>query len=67
LFINKHVYLAKMFIYFIIFFFCRRTKGGAVDVHPTEKALIVYYEVEATILGENGNAMIGEKKESQRM
>lgn len=45
----------------------RRTKGGAIDVHPTEKALIVNYEVEATILGEFGNPMVGERKESQRM
>lgn len=45
----------------------RRIKGGSIDAHPTEKALIVHYEVEATILGEFGNPMIGEKKESQKM
>lgn len=45
----------------------RRTKGGIIDVHPTEKALIVHYEVEATILDEYGNPMIGERKESERM
>lgn len=36
-------------------------------MHPIEKALIVHYEVEATILGEFGNPMVGERKESQRM
>jgi len=36
-------------------------------VHPSEKALIVHYEVEATILGEFGNPMVGERKESQRI
>lgn len=45
----------------------RRIKGGSIDVHPTEKALIVNYEVEATILGEFGNPMVGERKESQKM
>jgi hypothetical protein len=45
----------------------RRIKGGAIDAHPTDKALIVHYEVEATILGELGNPMIGERKESQKM
>lgn len=36
-------------------------------MHPIEKAIIVHYEVEATILGEFGNPMVGERKESQRM
>ncbi len=36
-------------------------------MHPTEKALIVNYEVEATILDEQGNPMIGERKESKRI
>jgi Kinesin-associated protein (KAP) len=48
-------------------FLKRRIKGGSIDAHPTEKALIVHYEVEATILGEFGNPMIGEKKDSQKM
>ncbi|CAF0761376.1 unnamed protein product [Brachionus calyciflorus] len=45
----------------------KRTKGGAIDVHPTDKALIVNYEVEATILSDQGNPMVGEKKESKRI
>jgi len=36
-------------------------------VHPSEKALIVHYEVEATILGETGDPMLGERKECQKM
>lgn len=48
-------------------FLKRRIKGGAIDAHPTEKALIVHYEVEATILGEFGNPMIGEKKDSTKI
>lgn len=45
----------------------RKYKGGSLDVHPTEKALVVQYEVEATILGEMGDPMLGERKECQKM
>lgn len=51
----------------ILFFFYRKVKGGNIDVHPSEKALIVQYEVEATILGETGDPMLGERKECQKM
>lgn len=36
-------------------------------MHPHEKALIVRYEVEATILGEMGDPMLGERKGCQKM
>jgi len=42
-------------------------KGGSIDIHPTEKALVVNYELEATILGELGDPMLGERKECQKM
>ncbi|XP_064845190.1 kinesin-associated protein 3-like isoform X3 [Oncorhynchus masou masou] len=45
----------------------RKVKGGSLDVHPTEKALIVQYELEATILGEMGDPMVGERKECQKI
>ena len=45
----------------------RRVKAGSIDVHPTEKAIVVNYELEATILGEMGDAMLAEKKECQKM
>uniref|UniRef100_A0A673I654 Kinesin-associated protein 3-like n=1 Tax=Sinocyclocheilus rhinocerous TaxID=307959 RepID=A0A673I654_9TELE len=45
----------------------RKYKGGSLDVHPTEKALVVQYEVEATILGETGDTMLGERKECQKI
>lgn len=48
-------------------YFCRKVKAGSIDVHPTEKALVVNYEVEATILAETGNPMLGERKECQKM
>ncbi len=52
----------------VLFFFSfRKVKGGSIDVHPTEKALVVNYELEATILGEMGDPMLGERKECQKM
>uniref|UniRef100_A0A4W4EE23 Kinesin-associated protein 3a n=1 Tax=Electrophorus electricus TaxID=8005 RepID=A0A4W4EE23_ELEEL len=42
-------------------------KAGSLDVHPTEKALVVQYEVEATILGELGDPMLGERKACQKL
>lgn len=47
-------------------FIKKRVKSGTIDVHPTEKALIVHYELEAIIIGENGKPMIGDKKECQK-
>ncbi|XP_030631174.1 kinesin-associated protein 3b [Chanos chanos] len=40
----------------------RTVKTGSIDVHPTEKALVVHYEVEATILGEKSGALHEERK-----
>ncbi|KAF0305674.1 Kinesin-associated protein 3 [Amphibalanus amphitrite] len=45
----------------------KRVKTGSIDVHPTEKALLVNYELEATILGELGDPMLGDKKECQKI
>uniref|UniRef100_A0AAR2LF23 Kinesin-associated protein 3 n=1 Tax=Pygocentrus nattereri TaxID=42514 RepID=A0AAR2LF23_PYGNA len=45
----------------------RKVKGGSLDVHPTEKALVVHYEVEARILGQTGDAMLGERKSCQKI
>lgn len=40
----------------------RKIKVGSLDVHPVEKALVVNYELEATILGQLGDPMLGDKK-----
>ena len=48
------------------FYFCRRIRGGQIDVHPTEKALIVNYSIEATVLDEYQNTMIGDRKDAQK-
>ena len=46
----------------IILLCCRKVKVLSLDVHPTEKALLVNYEMEATILGQLGDPMLGDKK-----
>ncbi|XP_026469279.1 kinesin-associated protein 3-like [Ctenocephalides felis] len=48
-------------------FLKRKVKSGAIDVHPTESALIVNYEVEATLLGELGDPVLGERKGCQKI
>ncbi|KAF3698889.1 Kinesin-associated protein 3 [Channa argus] len=45
----------------------RKVTASSLDVHPTEKALVVHYEVEASILGESGGPMVGERKEGQKI
>ncbi|XP_034038856.1 kinesin-associated protein 3-like isoform X2 [Thalassophryne amazonica] len=45
----------------------RKVVVGSLDVHPTDKALVVHYEVEARILGESGGHMLGERKEGQKI
>jgi len=45
----------------------KRVRAGSLDVHPSEKALIVHYELEATILGESGDPMLGERKHCQKV
>ncbi|KAK6618968.1 hypothetical protein RUM44_003349 [Polyplax serrata] len=45
----------------------RKIRSGSIDVHPTEKALVVNYELEALILGEMGDPMLGDKKEYQKI
>ncbi|XP_012148766.2 kinesin associated protein 3 isoform X1 [Megachile rotundata] len=48
-------------------FLKRKVRSGALDVHPTEKALVVNYDVEALILGELGDPMLGDRKECQKI
>ena len=51
----------------MLFYNHRKIKGGQIEVHPTENALLVTYEVEATILGDLGDPMLGEKKECKKV
>ncbi|KAG7526402.1 kinesin-associated protein 3-like [Solea senegalensis] len=45
----------------------RKVTVGGLDVHPTEAALVVHYEVEASILAESGGHMLGDRKEGQKI
>lgn len=42
----------------------RKIRSRAIDVHPTEQALVVNYELEALILGDLGDPLLGDKKVS---
>ncbi|XP_055911716.1 kinesin-associated protein 3 isoform X1 [Eupeodes corollae] len=48
-------------------FIKKRWKGGSIEPHPTDKALIVNYQLEATVFGEPNNPMIEEKKDCQKI
>ncbi|XP_034490560.1 kinesin-associated protein 3 isoform X2 [Drosophila innubila] len=48
-------------------FIKKRWKGGCIEPHPTDKALIVNYQLEATVFGEPNNPMIEEKKHCQKI
>lgn len=45
----------------------RKIRSRAIDVHPTEKALVVTYELEALILGDLGDPLLGNRKECQKI
>eukprot|EP00842_Homolaphlyctis_polyrhiza_P005073 jgi/Hompol1/5567/HPOL_000419-RA len=40
---------------------------GAIDVHPTENAIIVHYTAQASIIGDNGQPVAGDKKMGQKI
>lgn len=41
---------------------CRRSKGGSIEPHPTEKAIILNYTLEAKVFGEPGDPMLEDSK-----
>lgn len=41
--------------------FRRDRRPGTLDVHPTLNALVLNYELEVQILGDNENILFGEK------
>lgn len=44
------------------FRFFRRLKGGTIEPHPSENALIINYTLEATVFNEPGDAMLEKSK-----
>ncbi len=45
----------------------RRIKTESLDVHPTEKAIVVNYELEASLVGDLGDTMLEESRDCQKM
>jgi len=58
----KRLCRCLVIISFYLLLIGRKIRAGAIDVHPTETALVVNYELEALILGELGDPMLGDKK-----
>ncbi|EDQ93153.1 uncharacterized protein MONBRDRAFT_22625 [Monosiga brevicollis MX1] len=44
----------------------RRAKAGYVEVHPTDSALVVFYEVEAEIIAEHGGSILADRTLCQK-
>ena len=44
----------------------KKVKTGEIEVDMENKAIVVNYEVEATVLGPNGEPMLCEKKNNQK-
>uniref|UniRef100_A0A672ZXP8 Kinesin-associated protein 3a n=1 Tax=Sphaeramia orbicularis TaxID=375764 RepID=A0A672ZXP8_9TELE len=44
-----------------------RVKGCSLDVHPSQNALVLQYQVEATVLGQLGDQVVAERKECQKI
>lgn len=47
------IFINKMF---------RRLKAGSIEPHPSEKAIILNYKLEATVFGDPGDPMLEESK-----
>jgi hypothetical protein len=45
----------------------RRIRTDSLDVHPTEKAIVVNYELEASLVGDLGDTMLEESRDCQKM
>ena len=47
--------------------FVRRIIDGPLDVHPSRPAIVVHYEVEATVISEYGEPMVADRKQARKM
>lgn len=45
----------------------RRVNTLGIDAHPTEDAIVVTYELEASLVGDLGDTMLEESKQCQKM
>lgn len=46
---------------------CRRTIDQELDIHPSRKAIVVHYAVEAMVVNEYGEPMVADCKECVKM
>ena len=53
--------------YAISLILSRRIIDGPLDVHPSRPAIVVHYEVEATVISEYGEPMVADKKQAKKM
>lgn len=51
----------------LTFFFDRRIIDGPLDIHPSRPAIVVHYEVEATVISEYGEPMVADRKQARKM
>ncbi|XP_054159708.1 kinesin-associated protein 3-like [Oppia nitens] len=45
----------------------RHLRTNSIDVHPTEKAIIINYELEASLVGDLGDTMLEESRQLQKI
>ncbi|CAG2171472.1 unnamed protein product [Oppiella nova] len=45
----------------------RRLRTDAIDAHPTESAIVISYELEASLVGDLGDTMLEESRECQKI
>ena len=54
----------KPFLYYLL---SRQIIDGPLDVHPSRPAIVVHYEVEATVISEYGEPMVADRKQAKKM
>lgn len=54
----------KLFLHYLL---SRRIIDGPLDVHPSRPAIVVHYEVEATVISEYGEPMVADRKQAKKM
>lgn len=60
--IRPKTFHSKQIFFSFFSFNSRRLKGGSIEPHPTENAIIINYTLEATVFNEPGDAMLEKSK-----
>ena len=64
---NVSFHLPLLTLYFCRFLHDSHVFVGAMDVHPTQDAIVVHYEVEAIVLNEYGEPAVADRKSAQKV